>query len=90
MHTCRLNWPIIGLSVSVIRVQVKLNCLMIMFAKQTNTFHCPLEPGLFEGIYKRLVQKKCPLSVVDRVRYIENYLKDFMKEKFRSIKICPL
>ena len=61
-----------------------------MFAKQTNTFHCPLEPGLFEGNYKRLVQKKCPLSVVDRVRYIENYLEDFMKEKFRSIKICPL
>ena len=61
-----------------------------MFAKQTNKFHCPLEPGLFEGIYKHLVQKKCPLSVVDRVRYIENYFKDFMKEKFCSFKICPL
>ena len=61
-----------------------------MFAKQINIFHCPLEPGLFEGIYKHLVQEKCPLSVVDRVRYIENYFKDFMKEKFRSIKICPL
>ena len=29
----------------------KLNWLMIMFAKQTNTFLCPLKPGLFEGIY---------------------------------------
>ena len=41
-------------------------------------------------MYKHLVQKKCPLSVVGRVRYIEKYFKDFMKEKFRSIKICPL
>ena len=37
-----------------------------------------------------MVQKKCPLSVVGRVRYIEKYFKDFMKEKFSSIKICPL
>ena len=54
MHTCRPNWSIIGWSVSVISVQVKLNWLMIMFAKQTNKFFhsdCPLEPGLFEGIY---------------------------------------
>ena len=36
MHTCRLNWPIISLLVSVIRVLVKLNWLMIMFAKQTH------------------------------------------------------
>ena len=63
---------------------------MIMFAKQTNTFHCPLEPGLFDGFYKHLVRKKCLLSVVERVRYRENYFKDFMKEKFRSFKICLL
>ena len=36
------------------------------------------------------VQKKCPLSVVGRLRYIEKYFKDFMKENFRSIEICPL
>ena len=41
-------------------------------------------------LYKHLVQKKCPLSVVGRVRYIEKYFKEFMKEKFRSVKICPL
>ena len=47
MHTCRLNWPINDLSVTVIRIQVNFNWLMIMFAKQTNTFYCPLEPGFF-------------------------------------------
>ena len=54
------------------------------------SFHRPLEPGHFEWIYNHLVQKRCPLSVVGRVRYIKKYFKDFMKEKFCSIKICPL
>ena len=62
-----------------------------MFAKLTSkVISLSVKAGLYEGIYKYLVQKKCPLSVVGRVRYIEKYFKEFMKEKFRSVKICPL
>ena len=43
-----------------------------------------------KGFISIWYSKSVPLSVVGRVRYIEKYFKDFMKEKFRSVKICPL
>ena len=48
-----------GLLVSVIPTHTgKLNWLIMFADKQTHQFHCPLEPGLFEGYLE------CPLGQV--------------------------